>query len=114
MWELHGREMFRGIEVDIVKNEKNELVGKVIKLNDDKYVNMFVTIGDSWVTKIARSSNYEFKLTEKKIAYKLFALYGQSTSKEFKVQFIDKNTIGLETGSSDPTKSTILYKRKTE
>lgn len=110
-WELCGREMYNGIVVQIEKNEKNEFSGKVIQLNEDKYVKMFVNKGDLWITQIKRSSNYEFQITEKKIASQLFSLYGQKTTHEFNVQFIDKNTFGLESGTSDPTESTILYKR---
>ncbi len=110
-WVLQGRTIFNGIEVSIQKDVNGKLTGKVIKLNDNKYVKMFVESGDSWVSEIRRSSNFEFKLTEKKIGSTLFGLYGQSTSKEFEVQFIDNNTIGLGTGNSDPSESTIIYKR---
>ncbi len=110
-WELHGRQMFEGIEISISKNESGQIVGKVISLNENKYVKMFVEMNDTWVSDITRSSNYKFKLTEKKIGSSLFALYGQSTSKEFSVEFIDENTIGLATGNSNPTESTIIYKR---
>jgi len=111
VWELQGRPMFEGIKIKIEKNETNEFVGKVFSINDDKYVKMFVDSADLWVTSIKQSSNFEFSLTEKKIGSELFALYGQDTKTEFKVQFIDKNIFGLETGSSDPTKSKIIYIR---
>jgi len=110
-WVLQGRSIFEGIVVSIEKNTEGDLSGKVISLNNNKYVRMFVENGDSWVSNISRSSNFEFKLTEKKIGSSLFALYGQSTSKGFKVQFVDENTIGLGEGSSDPLKSSITYKR---
>ncbi len=110
-WELQGRSMFNGIKVKIDIDNTNNLSGKVVALNNAKYVKMFVENGDTWVTKIKRSSNYEFKLTEKKIASKLFSIYGQSTSKEFNVQFIDKNTLGLGAGNTDPLESVIIYKR---
>jgi hypothetical protein len=110
-WVLQGRSIFEGIVVSIEKNADGNLSGKIISLNDNKYVKMFVENGDSWVSNISRSSNFEFKLTEKKIGSSLFALYGQSTSKGFKVQFIDENTIGLGEGSTDPLKSNIIYKR---
>ncbi|MRT92210.1 hypothetical protein [Ancylomarina sp. 16SWW S1-10-2] len=110
-WVLQGRSIFEGVVVSIEKNEEGNLSGKVISLNNNKYVKMFVENGDSWVSNISRSSNFEFKLTEKKIGSSLFALYGQQTSKDFKVQFIDENTIGLGEESSDPLKSSITYKR---
>jgi hypothetical protein len=111
VWELQGRPMFEGIKIRIEKNETNEFVGKVVAFNEDKYVKMFVDSADLWVTGIKQSSNFEFSLIEKKIASELFALYGQDTKTEFKVQFIDKDIFGLDAGSSDPTKSTIIYRR---
>ena len=111
VWELQGRPMFEGIKIRIEKNEANEFVGKVVAINEDKYVKMFVDSAYLWVTDIKQSSNFEFRLTEKKIASELFALYGQDTKTEFKVQFIDKDIFGLDAGSSDPTKSTIIYRR---
>ena len=110
-WKLHGRQMFDGMEIVIKKDESGQIVGKVKTLNENKYVKMFVEINDTWVSGIKRASNYKFKLTEKKIGSALFSLYGQSTSKEYSVEFIDENTFGLATGSSDPTESTIIYKR---
>nr|WP_321356996.1 hypothetical protein [uncultured Draconibacterium sp.] len=112
VWEIQGRTMFDGIEVSIEKNGSGSVVGKVVKLNDNKYVQMFLEENAVWVTGIKRSSNYQFKLTERKIASELFSLYGQKTSVEFEVQFINDNLFGLGTGNSDPIKSAITYKRK--
>lgn len=110
LWELKGRSMFEGMQVRIEKNG-NSLVGKIVKLNDNKIINMFMSENDVWVADIARRSNFEFKLTEKKVAKDLFSLYGLSTSQEYKAQFIDDNTFGLALESSDPLQSKILYKR---
>lgn len=114
IWQLEGRSMFNGIEIEISKSDDGELNGKVTKINNEKYVKIFVEIGDTWVKSIKRSSNYKFKLVEKKIANKLFAIYGQNTSTEFNVQFIDENSFGLSKGTSNPFESSILYKRKTQ
>lgn len=65
-WKLEGRSMFNGIEIKIEENSSGKLIGKVISLNDNKYVKMFVEMDDTWVTGIRRTSNYEFRLTEKK------------------------------------------------
>ena len=110
-WKLDGRSMFNGIEIKIEENSGGKLIGKVISLNDNKYVKMFVELNDTWVTGIRRTSNYEFRLTEKKIASALFSIYGMETTKEYTVEFIDKNTIGLGTGDSKPTESSIKYIR---
>ncbi|MBL6449809.1 hypothetical protein JMN32_26090 [Fulvivirga sp. 29W222] len=110
IWELEGRKVFDGIQVEITK-ENNKFKGKITKLNNNKYVNLFAEVSDVWVSEIDRSSRYQFRLTEKKIGRELFSLYGLSSSTEFSVEFIDKNTIGLSGGGADPTESTVVYKR---
>lgn len=110
-WKLQGRTMFDGIKIKITEDENGNFVGKVAELNDNKYINLFVSVGDTWVTGIGRSSNFEFVLTEKKIAGKLFSLYGLDTTQDYKVKFIDNNTFGLGTGSADPSQSSIRYSR---
>jgi hypothetical protein len=103
--------MFENIQVEISKNDKGEFVGKLVRLNDNKYIQMFSQENDLWVSGITRSSSYRFRLTEKKIAAPLFAMYGQSSSKEFVVEFIDDDHFALATGSADPTQSTTIYRR---
>ena len=110
-WKLEGRSMFAGIEIRIEENSGGNLTGKVVSLNDNKYIKMFVEPNDIWVTDIQRASNYEFRLTEKKVGSDLFSIYGLETTKEYKVEFIDENTIGLGSGDSKPTKSSIKYTR---
>jgi hypothetical protein len=110
LWEVKGRGTFEGMQIRIEKTD-DKLVGTIARLNDNKIVQMFAQTGDTWVSEIKRLSNFEFRLTEKKIARDLFSLYGLPTSQEFKVQFIDDNTIGLAADNSDPELSTIQYKR---
>ncbi|SMG49195.1 hypothetical protein SAMN05661096_03579 [Marivirga sericea] len=109
-WSLQGRGMFEGMEIEITK-EDELLIGRVSKLNDNKYIQLFSVNNDVWVSEISRRSNYQFRLTEKKIARELFALYGLSSSNEFKVEFIDKDTIGLSEEGKDPKNATIRYVR---
>ncbi|WP_291862111.1 hypothetical protein [Marinilabilia sp.] len=111
IWELQGRKMFNGMKIKIEKNEKDKLIGKVIELNDNKYVRMFVEENDIWIKSISRYSNFEFKLVENKIAKDLFSIYGFPSSDEYKVEFIDKTKIGLATGNSAPTESSVIYIR---
>ena len=110
VWELSGRSMFDGIRIRI-QREDGKLTGKIEKLNDNKLVKLFAEVNDVWVSEIKRTSNFEFDLTEKKIARDLFSIYGQSTSQEFEIQFIDDNTIGLGANHTDPRHSKIVYKR---
>ena len=111
-WELKGRSMFEGIQIEITE-DYGQYQGNVIRLNDNKYIQMFADVGDTWVSDISRKSKYQFKLTEKQIARELFGLYGLGSATEFNVEFIDINTIGLSSGSSNPTLSTVTYKRLT-
>ncbi|RYM34770.1 hypothetical protein ERX46_05190 [Brumimicrobium glaciale] len=113
-WELQGRPMFDGVIIQIDKNKNGELKGKIVSLNENKFVQLFAEQEDTWISEISKISNYEFKLTEKKIGGALFSVYGLDTSKDFKVQFIDENTIGLSAGSSDPKTSTVKYIRVRE
>jgi hypothetical protein len=110
VWELKGRSMFEGMQIKIERKE-DKFTGRLIKLNDNKFIKMLADSNDVWVSEIKRASSYQFRLTEKKIARDLFALYGLSTSQEFKVEFIDDNTIGLGSDSADPLKSQVTYKR---
>ena len=110
LWELKGRGTFDGMQIRIQRTNGN-INGRIFKLNDNKIVKMFADTSDIWVSEIKRSSNFEFRLTERRIARDLFSLYGISTSQEFKVEFIDDNTIGLGSDSSDPQSSSIIYRR---
>ncbi|WP_417265485.1 hypothetical protein [Brumimicrobium sp.] len=94
-WELKDRGILEGIEIEIARDEKGELHGEITKLNDNKYVNLFMEVGDQLLTGIRRNSNYEFTITEKKIAAPLFSIYGQSTSKDYKSIFDGENKIVL-------------------
>ena len=111
-WEMKGTSIMDGTQIQIQK-ENNNLVGRIVKLNDNKYVKLFADSNEVWISEISRNSNFEFKLTESKLGKDLFALYGQKTNQEFKVQFINDSIIGLAIESSDPSTSTRIYKRVT-
>lgn len=94
-WKLVDRGILENIEVEISMDKKGNLVGLISKLNEDKYVQLFMAEGDKFVAGIKRNSNFEFVLSEKRIAAPLFSAYGQSTTDEFNVQFEGKNKIIL-------------------
>ncbi len=111
-WELSGRKMLEGIQVDIKwDKEEKALVGRIVKLNDNKYVQLFASLNDKLVSGIRRTSNFQFILTENKIAKELFGTYELSGSQEFNVEFIDSKTIGLAKGNANPGKSTVVYRK---
>ncbi len=68
-WSLEGRAMFDGMEVHITE-ENGQFIGRISKLNDNKYIQFFAESNDVWINEISRSSNYQFRLTEKKLALK--------------------------------------------
>ena len=67
-WKLVDRGMLENIEIEISKEQNGSFIGVITKLNDDKYVKMFMEVGDKLVTGITRNSNFEFVISEKKIA----------------------------------------------
>lgn len=110
VWELEGRSMFKNVHVEI-KSVADGFEGNITALNDHKYIQFFLEEGDQWISDIRRTSNFEFILTEHKIAKELFTMYELDTKQSYKVQFIDENTFGLSKGSADPKVSKVIYKR---
>ena len=100
-WVLRDRGRLDGIEIEISKDEKGNFSGLITKLNDDKYVTLFMEEGDKIVSEIKRNSNFEFVLSEKKIAAPLFSAYGQGTTAEFSAKFQGKDTILLGNNGAD-------------
>ncbi len=110
LWEIKGADVTEGIQIKI-QRENGVLIGRVYKLNDNKYVKLFVDSNEVFVAGIERASNQKFKLTENKVGKALFSTYGQKTSQKFEVQFINDSTIGLALESSNPLQSTRIYKK---
>lgn len=100
-WRLSERGMFEGIEIEISKDKNGNFVGLVTKLNDEKYVTMFMQLGDRFLSGIKRNSNFEFVISEKKIAAPLFSAYGLNTTTEFKATFDGKDKILLGNKGSE-------------
>jgi RNase P/RNase MRP subunit p29 len=107
-WRLVERGMFDGIEVQIAKDNEGNFEGIITKLNDDKYVKMFMEVGDKFVSGIKRNSNFEFTLKEKRIASPLFSAYGESTTNEFKVTIDGSNKILLGENGISGTYERVL------
>ncbi len=110
VWELKGRSLSDGIQVEIKVDESGKVSSKVIKINDNKYVQLFLSEGDQWVKSIKRNSNFEFVVTELKLAAPLFSLYGNSKTKEWNAVFKNKDCFGISE-NKNPEKSTIEYCR---
>jgi len=113
VWELHGRDMLEGIHVSIVRNQSGDLEGRVVKLNDNKYVRLFLDSNSVFIPKISRNSNFEFALSENKVGREIFGTYGLETQAQFSVQFLNNNIIVLSDKANDSSikKSKIQYVR---
>lgn len=100
-WEIVGRKNFKKIQIEIKRNDKNELVGRVKKLNDDKLTNMFLDTNEVFIKSIIRKSNYQFELVEKKLGHDLFAIYGIDTDAKFIVVLNGDSFINFSENSED-------------
>ena len=100
-WKLVDRGILENIEIEITKDENGKFSGAIKKLNDDKYVNMFMSVEDKIVIGIKRNSNFEFVLSERKIAAPLFSTYGQNTSSLFSATFESTDVILLGNNGSE-------------
>jgi hypothetical protein len=109
-WKLTGRDMLEDMQVQIVEVD-GSLVGRIVQMNNNKFVRLFVDSNAVWVSGIERTSNFQFRLKENKIGKELFSVYDLPTSTEFDVQFIDENTFALAKEKSNPLASDIIYKR---
>ena len=94
-WVLSEKSMLDGIEIEITKDKQGNFHGLITKLNDNKYVQLFMNVGDKFVAGIKRKSNFEFEISEKKIAAPLFSQYGQSTTLKSSAQFESLDKIKL-------------------
>jgi len=102
--------MLKGAEIEIYKIEgKDKFRGKIIKLNDNKYVQLFVSEGDVIITNIKRFSNFKFEFTQKRVAAELMSIYEVETSDKFEVQFGSKNNI-----VSANNEEKVLFKKVSE
>lgn len=110
IWELKGRSLFNEIQIEIKIDKTGKVSSEVIKLNNNKYVELFLSEGDEWVKSIRRNSNFEFVITELKLAAPLFAIYGNSKTKEWNAVFKNKDCFGISE-NKNPEKSSIEYCR---
>lgn len=100
-WRLNRSGITDKIQFEIKKKDNGELYGEIIQLNDNKYVQLFMEEGDQFVKNIKRSSNYEFTISESRIAAPLFSAYGQNTTDQFKATFDGEHKILLGKNGAD-------------
>ena len=101
IWEIIGRKNLEGIQIEIQKNNKKELEGRVIKRNNNKLVNMFIDSNEVFIKRIERASNYQFVLVEKKLGHTLFSIYGIDTEAKYEVEFNGEAFINFSKNSDN-------------
>lgn len=110
-WEYESDNIYNGIIINITKDKENEFTGKVIQINKNKLVKLFIDSNFTLISNITRNSNFEFAVIENRIAKELFSLYKIESTNKYKAQFINDNLIGLAQGESDPKNSTIKLRK---
>lgn len=103
--------MFEGMQVAISKKENGSFEGRILRLNENKMIQLFADSNQIIVSDIKRNTNSQFTFTEKKIAGDLFSNYGLETKTDYKAVFITNDLIGLSSGTLDPKVSKIVYRR---
>lgn len=99
-WELRGHGMMDGILIKINRDNEKKLTGRVVELNDNKYVKMFLDSNSIVISSIERRSNFQFMFQENKIGSELFGLYGLDTKLTYQAQFLNHDTIVLSEDQS--------------
>ena len=93
-WVFKGKKNLDGLQI-IISNSNNGYVGRITKLPNSPVFKSYLNINDIWITSIERTSNFEFKISEKKIASDLFSEYGMPSIRKYKAVFVSDNRIDL-------------------
>lgn len=110
-WKYESDNIYNNIILNIQKDKNNKFIGRVIQINKNKLVELFVDSNAILINDIKRNSNFEFSIQENRIAKELFSLYNLKSTNDYRAQFINDNLIGLGEGESDPLKSKIKLRR---
>ena len=95
VWKYQTNNIWNDVVIDIQKTEDARIIGRVLELNHDKFINLFLEVGDKNISNIKRVSNTSFLLTQNMLASELFALYDHPTKTDLRVEFQSKNTLLL-------------------
>lgn len=91
-WKNMTSGIFHNVEFTIIEKD-GQFKGYLTKLNDNKFVSLFSSLDDTFISSIQRKSNFKFEITQKRIASQLFSEYGESTSDKYEVEFQGLDTI---------------------
>lgn len=110
-WIYEGRSIYNGMTVEITRNKKGSLEGKLKTLNDNKLVKLFADTNDVVIADITRNSNFQFSITQNRIGKELFGMYDVETSDKYTAEFIQDNLIGLSRGTGSPKDASIKLRK---
>ncbi len=113
IWELKGRDIYQGMVIKI-ERKKDKLIGVVVSIPQNKYGTLLMKKGDVWIPNINRVANYYFKITENKIAGKIFPVYNLPASTEYFAYFSEDNNIIYlaQKPPNIPVKATSIFYKK--
>ncbi len=95
VWRVEDHSILNNCEL-IISYKSKSLKGRLIKLNQNKLVNLFCDTNTIIISSIARKSNFQFIVKEKLIASELFSSYNISSEKNIEAEFKSENTIILK------------------
>ena len=93
-WVAKDRPLIDGVQFEIAEKD-GALEGRILRLNDNKLVDLFSSEGDVLISEITRKSNFQFTVKEKHVAASLFSTYDLPSSEELTAEFHGKNEIWL-------------------
>ncbi len=99
VWRVEDHSILNNCEL-IISYKSKSLKGRLIKLNQNKLVNLFCDTNTIIISSIARKSNFQFIVKEKLIASELFSSYNISSEKNIEAEFKSENTIILKKSES--------------
>lgn len=110
-WLYEGSSIYDGVTIEIRKNEKGSLQGRLKTLNNNKLVQLFADTNDVVIPDIARNSNFQFTITQNRIGKELFGLYDLETSDKYTAEFVHPDLIGLNRGTGNPKDAPIKLRK---
>lgn len=109
-WKVVGNSTLQDIQFSIQIDGK-KVKSEIVNLNENKWVNQFSEVGDKWISSVERESNFQFKISEKRIGSGIFSLYDLPSSNTYFAQFAHQDTLCLSTSKNKVLKSQYRYIR---
>lgn len=105
LWKINDGTLYNGSIIKFSKDDNGEMFGRIVRLNNNKLLNLFVDSSNVIFFSFSRTSNFQFKISKMRVGSDLMKMYDVPTSDVLTVQFINDSTIGLANNDKDPLKS---------